>query len=230
YQTQTADCQQTLPTQRGHIIAIQELKPMSMSFDEVDRYVKRLLDEGRLDAAESVLDQAIAKAKAKLKDKSDGETVDDTWSETGDDSTDDGDDQTDGGDDGDDEEEDTPRSRAAKAALDQIEDEVDRIAKALRHSDGVYYPHSETTDLLHHQNRIPTSTTLHSPHGGGSYSTGSWPATRERTSFDDLVSEIVHRDGVSKLEAMSRARREDPQSYHSYQGIAKLGRPKYAHT
>src|SRR5262249_31317411 len=144
--------------------------------DEIDatiNYAKRLAAEGRYEAAEAVIDRAlesippadIAKAKAKFEYQDDAEEVDDDWSEVGDDTTDDGDIDMQGsqataasdGDGTDDEEEDTPRRRAAKAAMDQIEDEVDRITKALRHN-GVYYPHSETTDLLHHQNLIPPPT------------------------------------------------------------------------
>src|SRR5262249_22575578 len=105
--------------------------------DEIDatiNYAKRLAAEGRYEAAEAVIDRAlesippadIAKAKRQLQD--DAEEVDDDWSEVGDDTSDDGD----GGDEQDDgEEEDTPRRRAAKGAMDQIEVEVDRITKAL---------------------------------------------------------------------------------------------------
>src|SRR5215470_20277134 len=98
----------------------------------------------------------------------------------------------------DDDEEDTPRRRAAKAAMDQIEDEVDRITKALRHN-GVSYPHSETTDLLHHQNLIPPPATSHSARGGGSYSLGATDVVHQpsRHAFDDLVDHIMQRDRVS---------------------------------
>jgi len=180
-----------------------------MSYDDdICKHAAVLMEQGNLQQAENLLDEAIGKLQRKLKDKSDGQTVDDDWSEVGNDQTDDGD-KTDDGD-----EEDGPPIKTKKG---------------FRHTDGIYYPHGEESDLLHHQNLIPPSTTMHSPRGGGSYSTGSWPATRERTSFDDKVAEIMHRDGVSKWEAMSRARREDPQSFHSYQGttVAKLGLPKH---
>src|SRR5262249_44732676 len=130
----------------------------------------------------------IAKAKAKLKDK----TVDDTWSPASSSDAEEQDDQSDDGSDGDeqdDEEANSPRRRAAKAALAQIEDEVERIEKALRHSDGVYYPHSETPDLLQHQNLTPPTTTMHSARGGGSYQTGLSDVvqTPSRHHFDDLT-------------------------------------------
>jgi hypothetical protein len=195
--------------------------------DEIDatiNYAKRLAAEGRYEAAEAVIDRALESippadiAKAKRQMKADAEEVDDTWSEVGDDTSDDGDGADDGDEQDDDgEEEDTPRRRAAKAAMDQIEDEVDRITKALRHG-GVSYPHSETTDLLHHQNLTPPPATSHSARSG-TYQTGVTEVVQEpsRHAFDDLVDHIAQRDRVSRMAAMSRARIEDPRTYTAYQ-------------
>ena len=101
------------------------------------------------------------------------------------------------------------REAALDATFDQLAAEAARIEK-LGGKQPVRYPHGLDTDLsADYQNMQPPSTTMHSPHGGGSYQTSVTPVVQlpARHEFQDRVDEIRQRTGArSAAAAMTQAR------------------------
>lgn|SRR5262245_44532616 len=100
------------------------------------------------------------------------------------------------------------RAAAVSQTCDQIDEALAKLGAPGQHG-APRYPHSETTDLLHHENlRHEGSTMMLKP---TTYQTSSQGAFR---AFDDLV-ERNHAKGMSRTAAMTQARLEEPDTFAS---------------
>jgi hypothetical protein len=208
---------------------------MDYDINDVLNHVSKLAEAGDLDGAELLLDQQIDELDKALgrkgKKAKPGKDIADDWSGTGtDDNTD---------DDGD--EDDVSKAikkiesftnqitKVAQAsgthalreatldkALDEAEQEIAKLGAPGQHDGYRRYPHSETTDLLDHQNLQHTGTTTHfvdRAHQGVTLVDQEAP----RHKFDDLVDAVCERDGCSRMQGMTIARIENPSVYTQYQ-------------
>jgi hypothetical protein len=195
-------------TSGGSLAVPTQLEKLTMSTtEEIERLVKAAesaAERGDLDSAERYMDTALAKAK-----KATNNNIEDDWSEEADSeadgnnaSLDDGDNNDGDYEDDEDDEEDGGWRRASRVQSEAAK-RADPAGSLGRGDD--------------HQNMGPVS--FDRTHRPTTHPLDAWPTTAkpERHKFDARVDFVQDRDGVSRTEAMSRARNEFFETYQDYQ-------------